>query len=137
MADVAVRDRRRITIGDDRGDAGGQALVWMMTMILLLGVVWLGIQVGFDRYGAAMATAAAQAGVRAAATTPGDPSRAEPAVHSFISAHAAADVLNPQVTVSVDGTTVTVTVTAQGVAVIPGTHPSITGGASGPMEPAP
>ena len=135
MIDATAPGRRAAI--DDRGDAGGQALVWMLTMVVFLGLVWLGIQVAFDRYGQSMAVAAAQAGVRAAATTPGDPSRAEPAVRAFISAHAASDVLEPQVTVSVDGTTVTVTVTARGVAVIPGTHPSLTGGASGPMEPAP
>ncbi len=130
------RGRRRVVV-DDRGDAGGHALVWLLAMVSLLGLMWAGIQVGFTHYGQSMAQAAAQAGVRAAVTTPGDASRAAPAAAAFIAEHAAKDILDPQVTVTVDGTSVTVTVTGRGVTVVPGTTWSVAGGASGPLEQAP
>lgn len=125
---------RRRTAGETRGDAGGIALIWGLGMAALLSLVWLGIQVGFTQYGQSVAEAAAQAGVRAAVTAPGDPSRAEPATRAFIEQQAQADIRDPQVTVTVDGDTVTVTVTGYGVSVVPGTRWSVDGTASGPME---
>ena len=137
MSDRVDRAGRRRVVVEDRGDAGGTALVWGLAMASLLALVWLGIQVAFTHYGQSMAEAAAQAGVRAAVTAPGDPSRAQPAAAEFIADHAARDILDPQITVAVDGTTVTVTVTGRSVSVIPGTRWSLDGGASGPLEQAP
>lgn len=127
---------RRDGPGDDRGDAGGTALVWGLAVSMLLGLLWIGIQVAFDHYAQSMAEAAAQAGVRAAASYPADLSRAEPAVLAFIAEQAPHDVQNPQVkvTAGADGRSVTVTVTGNAVSVIPATTWSVTGAASGPLE---
>lgn len=135
MRPVAGPPRRwpRVARGD-RGDAGGVALVWGIAMVSLLALVWLGIQVAFTHYGQAMAEAAAQAGVRAAVTVPGDPGRAEPAVREFIAAQAAADVRDPQVRVVLDGDVVTVSVTGRSVSVIPGLTWTVDAQASGPLE---
>jgi len=131
------RCRRHRIVVDDRGDAGGTALVWGIALVSLLALIWLGIQVAFTHYGQSMAQAAAQAGVRAAVTAPGDPSRAEPAVQAFIAGHASKDIYNAQVSVSLDGQTVTVSVTGRGVSVVPGTTWSVDGSASGPLEQMP
>lgn len=134
MSCSTEQGRRRRTVGETRGDAGGIALIWGLGMTALLSLVWLGIQVGFTQYGQSVAEAAAQAGIRAAITAPGDPSRAEPAARAFIEQQAASDILDPQINVTVDGDTVTVTVSGFGVSVIPGTRWSVDGTASGPME---
>jgi len=131
MMRLPARVRRAV---DDRGDAGGTALVWMVTLVLLLAVVWLGIQVAFTHYGKSMAEAAAQAGVRAAVTAPGDPGRAEAAVREFIASQAAKDIRDPQVLVTVDGDTVSVSVTGRAVSVVPGTQWTVSGQAAGPLE---
>ena len=131
------RCRRHRVVVDDRGDAGGTALVWGIALVTLLALIWLGIQVAFTHYAQSMAEAAAQAGVRAAVTAPGDPSRAEPAVQAFLADHASKDVYDAAVSVSVDGQTVTVSVTGRGVSVVPGTRWSVDGSASGPMEQMP
>lgn len=137
MSDWVSGPRRRRVVVGDRGDAGGTALMWGLAMASLLALVWLGIQVAFTHYGQSMAEAAAQAGVRAAVTAPGDPSRAGPAVQAFVAEHASKDILDPQVTVTVDGATVTVTVTGRSVSVLPGTKWSLNAGASGPLEQSP
>jgi len=133
---VNVGRIRRCAVAD-RGDAGGHALVWGLALVALLALVWVGIQVAFTGYGSSMAQAAAEAGVRAAVTSPGDPSRAEPATRQFIADHVATDIHDPRVSVTVDGTTVTVTVTGRGVSVVPGLRWSVTGEASGPLEQGP
>lgn len=127
------RRRHRVVV-DDRGDAGGTALVWGVALVTLLALIWLGTQVAFTHYGQSVAEAAAQAGVRAAVTAPGDPTRAEPAVQAFLADHASKDIHDAQVSVSVDGQTVTVSVTGRGVSVVPGTTWSVNGSASGPLE---
>lgn len=129
--------RRRRVVACDRGDAGGTALVWGIGLVSLLALIWLGIQVAFTHYGQSMAQAAAQAGVRAAVTAPGDPSRAEPTVKAFLADHASRDVYDAQVSVSVDGQTVTVSVTGRGVSVVPGTRWRVDGSAAGPLEQMP
>lgn len=130
-------DRSRLlrAARSDRGDGGGNALTWLLLFPVVLLILWLGVQVGMSHYGQSMAAAAAQAGVRAATSAPGDPSRAEPEVHRFLQEQdAASDVQGAQVHVDTDGATVTVTVTGLSMSVVPGLQWSVSGSASGQLE---
>lgn len=118
----------------DRGDGGGGALTWVLLFPVVLLLLFGGIQLAITSYAKNLALAAAQAGVRAATSAPGDAGRAGPAAQSFAADKAAGTLDNPGVNVSVDGNTVTVTVTAQSHSVVPGMDMTVTQSASGPME---
>lgn len=118
----------------DRGDGGGSALTWVLLFPVVLLLLFGGIQLAITSYAKNLALATAQAGVRAATSAPGDVSRAGPAAQSFAADKAAGTLDNTGVNVSVDGNTVTVTVTAQSHSVVPGMDMTVTQSASGPME---
>lgn len=126
--------RSRQWWADERGDGGGGALTWVLLFPVVLLLLFGGIQLAITSYAKNLALATAQAGVRAATSAPGDASRAGPAAQSFAADKAAGTLDNPGVNVSVDGNTVTVTVTAQSHSVVPGMDMTVTQSASGPME---
>jgi hypothetical protein len=61
-------------------------------------------------------------------------SRAVPAAQTFAATKAAGTLDNTGIDVSLDGNTVTVTVTAQSHSVVPGMDMTVSQSASGPME---
>jgi Flp pilus assembly protein TadG len=119
---------------DDRGDGGGAALTWVLLFPMVLLLLFGGIQIAITSYAKNLALATAQAGVRAATSAPGDVNRAAPAAQTFAATKAAGTLDNPGINVSLDGNTVTVTVTAQSHSVVPGMEMTVTQSASGPME---
>jgi len=118
----------------DRGDGGGAALTWVLLFPVVLLLLFGGIQIAITSYAKNLALATAQAGVRAATSAPSDVSRAVPAAQTFAAAKADGTLDNPGINVSVDGNTVTVTVTAQARSVVPGMDMTVSQSASGPME---
>ena len=119
---------------EDRGDGGGAALTWVLLFPMVLLLLFGGIQIAITSYAKNLALATAQAGVRAATSAPGDVSRAAPAAQTFAASKADGTLDNPGINVSVDGNTVTVTVTAQARSVVPGMDMTVSQSASGPME---
>lgn len=119
---------------DDRGDGGGAALTWVLLFPVVLLLLFGGIQVAITSYAKNLALATAQAGVRAASSAPGDASRAAPAALTFAADKAAGTLDDTGVTVSVDGNTVTVTVSARSHSVVPGMEMTVTESAAGPLE---
>ena len=117
----------------DRGDGGGAALTWVLLFPVVL-LLFGGIQIAITSYAKNLALATAQAGVRAATSAPGDVSRAAPAAQTFAASKADGTLDNPGINVSVDGNTVTVTVTGQAHSVVPGMDLTVSQSASGPME---
>lgn len=118
----------------DRGDGGGSALVWLLLVPLLLLVLYFGIQAAENGYARSIAQAAAEAGVRAAVSSPGDAGRAEPAARSFLAANAGSHLQQTSVSVTTDGVLVTVTVTGTPPSLFPGGTGALTRTASGPLE---
>ena len=133
FGDPATNGTSRIWRGD-RGDGGGSALVWLLLVPLILLVLFFGIQAGENGYARSLAQAAAEAGVRAAVSSPGDPARAEPAAQAFLAANAGSHLRQTSVSVTTDGVLVTVTVTGTPPAVFPGGTGALTRTASGPLE---
>ena len=119
---------------DDRGDGGGAALTWVLLFPMVMLLLFGGIQIAITSYAKNLALATAQAGVRAATSAPGDVSRAAPAAQTFAATKAAGTLDNPGINVSLDGNTITVTVTAQSHSVVPGMDMTVSQSASGPME---
>ena len=78
--------------------------------------------------------ARAEAGVRAAVSSPGDSARAEPASQAFLAANAGSHLHQTSVSVTTDGVLVTVTVTGTPPSLIPGGTGALTRTASGPLE---
>ena len=124
----------RVWWAQDRGDGGGAALTWVLLFPMVLLLLFGGIQIAITSYAKNLALATAQAGVRAATSAPGDVSRAVPAAQTFAASKADGTLDNPGINVSVDGNTVTVTVTAQARSVVPGMDMTVSQSASGPME---
>ncbi len=124
----------RMWTGGERGDGGGSALTWLLLVPLVLAVLFFGIQAGENGYARSIAQAAAEAGVRAAISAPGDPSRAEPAAQSFLIANAGSHLRQTSVSVTTDGVSVTVTVSGTPPSVFPGGTGPLTRTASGPVE---
>jgi Flp pilus assembly protein TadG len=120
--------------GDGDGDGGGAALTWVLLVPIVLLLLFGGIQIAITSYAKNLALATAQAGVRAATSAPGDVSRAAPAAQTFAASKAAGTLDKPGFNVSLDGNTVTVTVTAQSHSVVPGMEMTVSQSASGPME---
>lgn len=118
----------------DRGDGGGAALTWVLLFPTVLLLLFGGIQIAVTSYAKNLALATAQAGVRAATSAPGDVSRAAPAAQTFATDKAAGTLDNTGISVSVDGNTVTVTVTARSHSVVPGLEMTVSQSASGPLE---
>ena len=118
----------------DRGDGGGAALTWVLLFPTVLLLLFGGIQIAITSYARNLALATAQAGVRAATSAPGDVSRAVPAAQTFAASKADGTLDNPGIDVSVEGNTVTVTVTAQARSLVPGMDTTVSQSASGPME---
>ena len=133
MTGPAVTDVRAWW-AQDRGDGGGAALTWVLLFPMVLLLLFGGIQIAITSYAKNLALATAQAGVRAATSAPGDVSRAAPAAQTFAATKAAGTLDNPGINVSLDGNTVTVTVTAQSHSVVPGMEMTVSQSASGPME---
>jgi Flp pilus assembly protein TadG len=98
---------------DARGDGGGAALTWVLLFPTVLLLLFGGIQIAITSNAKNLALATAQAGVRAATSAPGDVSRAAPAAQTSAATKAAGTLDGPGINVSLDGNTVTVTVTAQ------------------------
>lgn len=117
-----------------RGDGGGYALVWMLVVPLVLALVFFGIQAASNGYARSIAQAAAEAGVRAAVSSPGDASRAAPAAESFLAKNSGSFLHDTEVAVSSDGDTVTVTVTGTVTALWNYDPSPLTRTASGPLE---
>ena len=134
FGDPATNGTSRTWIRGDRGDGGGSALVWLLLVPLILLVLFFGIQAGENGYARSLAQAAAEAGVRAAVSSPGDPARAEPAAQAFLAANAGSHLRQTSVSVTTDGVLVTVTVTGTPPAVFPGGTGALTRTASGPLE---
>jgi Flp pilus assembly protein TadG len=134
FGDPATNGKYRSWIGNERGDGGGSALVWLLLVPLLLTVVFFGIQAAENGYARSIAQAAAEAGVRAAVSAPGDPARAEPAAEKFLADNAGSHLREASVSVSTDGVLVTVTVTGMPASVFPGGTGALTRTASGPLE---
>lgn len=124
---------RRYARGE-RGDGGGNALVWVLLVPIVLLVVFFGIQAAENGYARSIAQAAAETGVRAAVSSPGDASRAAPAAQAFLSANAGSHLHDASVSVSTDGVSVTVTVSGTPPSVFPGGAGQLTRTASGPLE---
>ena len=134
FGDPATNGTSRTWIRGDRGDGGGSALVWLLLVPLILLVLFFGIQAGENGYARSLAQAAAEAGVRAAVSSPGDPARAEPAAQAFLAANAGSHLRQTSVSVTTDGVRVTVTVTGTPPSVFPGGTGALTRTASGPLE---
>jgi len=118
----------------ERADGGGNALVWLLLVPIVLLVVFFGIQAAENGYARSIAQAAAEAGVRAAVSSPGDASRATPAAQAFLSANAGSHLHDASVSVSTDGVSVSVTVTGNPPSMFPGGAGPLTRTASGPLE---
>lgn len=123
----------RSHLAGERGDGGGSALVWVLLVPSILLVVMLGVQVAQNGFARNLAQAAAEAGVRAAATAPGDPSKAAPAARAFLADHARS-LQAAQVSVSSTGTSVTVTITGTSPSLVPGLPTEVSQSSSGPLE---
>lgn len=134
FGDPANNGKSRTWIRGERGDGGGSALVWLLLVPLILMVLFFGIQAGENGYARSIAQAAAEAGVRAAVSSPGDPARAEPAALAFLAANAGSHLRQTSVSVTTDGVLVTVTVTGTPPSVFPGGTGALTRTASGPLE---
>ena len=134
FGDLAINRLSRMWISGERGDGGGSALTWLLLVPLILSVLFFGIQAGEIGYARSIAQAAAEAGVRAAVSAPGDPSRAEPAAQAFLTANAGSHLRQTAVSVTTDGVSVTVTVTGTPPSVFPGGTGPVTRTASGPLE---
>ena len=123
----------RFGLGGERGDGGGNALMWALLVPAILLVVMLGVQVAQTGFARNIAQAAAEAGVRAAVTAPGDPSKAAPAALAFLT-NQTKSLQGAQVTVSSTGTSVTVTVTGRSPSLVPGVPTEVSQSSSGPLE---
>ena len=134
FGDPATNGTSRTWIRGDRGDGGGSALVWLLLVPLILLVLFFGIQAAENGYARSIAQAAAEAGVRAAVSAPGDAARAEPAAEKFLADNAGSHLREASVSVSTDGVLVTVTVTGTPPAVFPVGTGALTRTASGPLE---
>lgn len=123
----------RSGVAGERGDGGGSALMWALLVPSILLVVMLGVQVAQLGFARNLAQAAAEAGVRAAVTAPGDPSKAAPAARAFL-ADQTKSLQGVQVAVSSTGTSVTVTVTGTSPSLVPGITAQVSQSSSGPLE---
>lgn len=128
------RQQTRDWTHEDRGDGGGNALTWLLLVPLILLVLFFGIQAAENGYARSIAQAAAEAGVRAAVSSPGDAARAEPASQAFLAANAGSHLHQTSVSVTTDGVLVTVTVTGTPPSLFPGGTGALTRTASGPLE---
>lgn len=101
----------------ERGDVNISAVIlWP----LMLGIIWLALQVGCYFYGRQVALSAAQQGASVARTQPVSIDRATAAAERFVTATAGGFVSDPQITATVEGPNVRVVVTAAAVSLVPG-----------------
>lgn len=135
-ASRAARNSIRITsrLRQDRGDGGGNALVWLLVVPAVLALVFLGVQLSQTGFARSTAQAAAEAGVRAATSVPADVSRAAGAAEAFLAANAKSYLEGTAVSVTSTGTSVTVTVTGTARSLVGGAAAAIDQSASGALE---
>lgn len=96
-----ARDRGSVTI----------ELVVVFPIVLLL--IFAGLQTGIYYYGRSIVLAGAQEGVRVGRVLPVDPVAGAAAAQAYLEQVGAGTLINPDVDLSSDAETVTVTVTAQ------------------------
>ena len=117
----------------ERGAGGGSlawTLLWPVMLLLILG----GIQVAVHSYARSLALSAAQAGARAAAAYPTSTDRGRQAAEAFLHNRSAANVTDPQVTVTLAGDSVAVIVSGSSPSLIPGVTFTLAERAAAPLE---
>jgi Flp pilus assembly protein TadG len=108
-------------------------LVILMPALFLL--MFIGMQAALIYHARTVAIAAAQEGARAAAAQWGTADSGHVAAEAFIASAGGDDVLKGvTVSVALDGTAATVTVTGGTLSVVPGWEPAIAQSASTPVE---
>jgi Flp pilus assembly protein TadG len=117
----------------ERG-SGGMSLAWIVAMPAAMLLIFGGVQFGIHSFAENLALAAAQVGVRSATAYPADAARGRRAAQDFLRVKAADSIENGAVSVSLDGTTITVTVTGKSQSIVPGMQFSVSGSATGPVE---
>jgi Flp pilus assembly protein TadG len=117
--------------------SGGTALGYILLMPAVLLLIFGGIQFGLHNSARSLAVAAAQAGLRAATSAPASTQRGQDAAQDFLTHQAASTLTAGTVTVTQDGGTITVTVTADAPTLVPLTHPQVVGQATAAVEQLP
>ncbi|MHB1008803.1 MAG: TadE family protein [Propionibacteriaceae bacterium] len=116
-----------------RLDHGSASIEMVILLPALFALMFVGMQAALVAQGRAVVLAAAQEGVRATAAEAGTAAGGVRIAQAFVTA-SSAGLSGVTATARRSGTTVTVTVTAQVLSVIPGWVPIVTQSASMPVE---
>lgn len=128
------RIRRLARRGGEQGSAGGVSLSWLILLPALLVLVFGGIQIGIQFYGDSLIQAAAQAGARAAALAPASAERGRAAAQLFLNTKASDTVTAGDISIDIDATQVTVTITGSPQTIVAGIGGPTTRSASQRLE---
>jgi len=102
----------------ERG-SGGTSLSWLLLSPVIFGLFFGTVAVGSRMYGSGLALDAANIGARAAAVLPVSADRGKAAAEQFLSKSASTTLSHTTVTVTANGTSITVVVTGK-TSLLPG-----------------
>lgn len=125
-----MKPRIRRCLHGERGEVTTTVLVMPLFLFMVFGVV----QFALAAHAKAVVTAAAQDGARAAQALEAPPGTGETVANEFVATHANTLLNDVSVNVNADGDNVSVEVTGQVTAVVPGITLRVKGVADGPIE---